>query len=787
VIPVEDEEKNNKELTEEPIRLGRRLADVNDGVKTGEFNGALTDTNGKGLPRVFDAIPDFVAVIDTRYEIVKANKALADILGVAREDLIGKKCYEVVHGTDAPPEFCRQAECLDSKVVATTEFFDDKLGGHFEVTTSPVFNENDEAVGSLHIIRDINERKRVEDALRKGEEWYRNLFEHANDAIIVRDLRGRTAAANGRAGELFGYPVEDLQQRRVAEFLTVGDDVYGKVFSGEGVITETTGVRNDGHVFPVEVSVRSTYWGDEVMVLMFVRDLTERKRAEETLRQSEERFRELAETLPETVFETDIDGKLTFVNRKAFDIFGYSKEDLNVGINIFDLFPPEELERARENFAKHLGGEEVGSSEYKVTKRNGSPFQVAIHAVPIVRNGNVEGIRGIVVDITEQKRIEEELAKAAKLESIGVLAGGIAHDFNNLLAVILGNVTYVKSNVPAIERERAVEALSAAERATLRARDLTEQLLTFSAGGAPVKETINIKRVVEESAAFSARGTNVRCISGAGDDLWPVDADESQIGQVINNLVINAVQAMPEGGEVRVRCDNYVAGSDKSPDMPALEEGKYVRISVADTGVGIPQEYVQKVFDPFFTTKYKGSGLGLSTSYSIVKNHGGVITVESEIGVGTTFNVYLPASDKPIKESEVGPDEVIPGEGRVLVMDDEASIRELVSEVLVRSGYEVDVAGDGAEAVELYKTAASSDEPYDAVILDLTVPGGSGGVEAIQELLVEDPGVKAIVSSGYSTDPVLANYDLYGFRGFIKKPFRIADLTKVLRDVIAGD
>ncbi len=784
---MEDAKKTSKELIDELTKLRRRLSEVNEGVKTGEFTGALTDTDVKGWQRVFEAISDFVAVIDTRYGIVRVNRALADKLGVDRDELIGKKCYEIIHGSDAPPELCRQAESLGDGIAFTAEFYDERLGGHIEVTASPVFGEGNEIAGSLHIIRDINERKRVEEVLRKGEERYRNLFEHANDAIIVRDLSGRTAVANGRAGELFGYPVEDLQQTRVAEFLTVGDDVYEKVLSGEGVITETTGVRNDGRVFPVEVSVRSTYWGDEVMVLMFVRDLTERKRAEETLRQSEERFRELAETLPETVFETDARGKLTFVNRRAFDLFGYSKEDLDAGISVFDLFPPEELDRGRENFAKHLRGEDVGSSEYKVTKKNGTLFQIATYAVPIVRNGNIEGIRGIVVDITEKKRIEEELAKAAKLESIGVLAGGIAHDFNNLLAVILGNVTYVKSNVPNIDSERTVEALSAAEQATLRARDLTEQLLTFSAGGVPVKKIINIRGVVEESAAFLVRGTNVRCIFGAGDDLWPVDADESQIGQVVNNMVINAVQAMPEGGEIRVRCDNYVAGPDKSPDLPALKEGKYVKISVADTGVGISPEYIQKVFDPFFTTKYKGSGLGLSTSYSIVKTHGGLITVESEIGVGSTFNVYLPASDKPVKESEVGPDEVIPGEGKVLVMDDEVSIRELVGEVLTRSGYEVDFAGDGAEAVELYKTAASSDEPYDAVILDLTVPGGVGGVEAIQELLIVDSGVKAVVSSGYSTDPVLANYELYGFKGFIKKPFRIADLTKIVRDVVAGD
>jgi PAS domain S-box-containing protein len=783
---MEDENKTEKELTAESTELRERLAEITEKGKSLERSEEAVKTVAEEWRRVFDAMSDFIVLIDRQYRVVKVNKALADRLRVGADELVGLKCYKSIHGTDEPPDFCRYGELLEDKAAHTAEFYDEKLGGYLEVTSSPVFNDSGELAGSLHVIRDINERKRVEDALRKGEERYRNLFEHAYDAILVRDLYGKIVAANSRAGELFGYPLEQLHQMKLSEILVLNAEAYAKVMSGEGVVVEAVGFRNDGTEFPIEASVRLTYWGDEEALLFFVRDLRERKRAEEALRESEEKFRELANSLPETVFETDAKGNLTFINREAFNVFGYSEDDFQAGLNVFDMFPEDEVARARENFSKVIGGVDHGITEYNVLKKDGTPFHIAIYSVPIIREDKPVGSRGIIIDITQQKRIEEELLKAAKLESVGVLAGGIAHDFNNLLAVILGNVSYVKSNVRTINCERVVEALSATERATLRAKDLTEQLLTFSQGGIPVKETINLVGIVEESAAFSARGTNVRCVFETADGLWPVDADESQIGQVINNLVINAVQAMPEGGEVRVRCENYVVGNDSTAGSPALREGKYVKISVEDTGVGIPQEYIQKIFDPFFTTKYKGSGLGLSTSYSVVRNHGGLLTVESDVGVGSTFMVYLPASDKSVKESKIGPYELVPGEGKILVMDDEFSIRELVGKVLTGSGYEVEFAEDGAKAVEMYKNAVSSGEPYDAVLLDLTVPGGVGGAEAVKELLAVDPNAKVIVSSGYSTDPVLANYKSYGFRGFIKKPFHIANLTKTVRAIIQG-
>jgi len=402
-------------------------------------------------------------------------------------------------------------------------------------------------------------------------------------------------------------------------------------------------------------------------------------------------------------------------------------------------------------------------------------------------------MQSTLIDITERKRMEEELLKAQKLESVGVLAGGIAHDFNNILTAILGNIGLAKMYA---EPEGKVHArLAEAEKASLRARDLTQQLLTFSKGGAPVTQTASIGDLVRDSASFAVHGSPVRLeFSIPPDDpsatdrtfasrqtLWPVEVDEGQISRVVNNLVINAVQAMPEGGAIRIRAENVTV---EAKQVPALEAGRYVKVSIEDPGIGIPGEQLPKIFDPYFTTKEGGSGLGLAASYAIVKKHKGLLTVESELGVGTTFRIYLPASGKEVRaRAETGS---LPptGTGRVLVMDDEEVVREVAAQMLSHLGYEADSAGDGAEAIELYVDAKESGRPYAVVIMDLTVVGGMGGKEAIRRLRVIDPEVKAIVSSGYANDPVMASFEAYGFNGVVAKPFRIQELSETLHGAI---
>jgi len=382
--------------------------------------------------------------------------------------------------------------------------------------------------------------------------------------------------------------------------------------------------------------------------------------------------------------------------------------------------------------------------------------------------------------MAEQKRAQEELQNVVKLESISILAGGVAHDFNNILTGIMGNVTLAKRYVK--PGEKVFDRLLEAEKACLRARDLTQQLLTFSKSGTLVRRSSSIASLLKESASFNLRGSGVRCEFSLPDDLWPVQFDEGQMNQVISNLIINAIEAMLESGVLNIRVKNAIIEEGSAVPLP---EGRFVEIAIQDQGIGIPEEKLDKIFDPYFTTKRKGSGLGLATAYSIIKSHSGCITVTSELNVGTTFCIYLPAAEKSSpskKEPEMDTD--FTGRGRILVMDDEEIIREMLGRMLTLDGYKVEVASDGAEAVEQYIRAREQGQPFAAVILDLTVPGGMGGREAIKKLLEVDPGVKTIVSSGYSNDPIVADFGKYGFKGVATKPYAATELENTLRNVL---
>ncbi len=348
---------------------------------------------------------------------------------------------------------------------------------------------------------------------------------------------------------------------------------------------------------------------------------------------------------------------------------------------------------------------------------------------------------------------------------------------DQMFIVIIDGVSMAKQGVS--PEDEAFDLLNEAEMASTRAQALTKQLLTFAKGGAPVKETASIKDILKESSSVALRGSKSRSELSIPEDLRPVDVDVGQISQVINNIVINANQAMPEGGIIQVAADNLRI--EDGHGLP-VKPGRYIRISIKDQGIGIADKHFSKIFDPYFTTKEKGNGFGLATAYSIIKKHNGHITVESRAGVGTTFHIYLPASDKAIPGKEKV--ELIKGRGKILVMDDEAPLLKMVGRMLAKLGYEAQFAKDGAEAIQMVKIAKEAEKSYDAVILDLTIPGGMGGKEAVKKLLEIDPEVKAIVSSGYSDDPVLSNFQEYGFKGMMPKPFEFQTLGKVLHEVL---
>jgi PAS domain S-box-containing protein len=533
-----------------------------------------------------------------------------------------------------------------------------------------------------------------------------------------------------------------------------------------------------------------------------------RSQIEKKLFQSEEIYHTLIDNIQDGLFLIQ-DGKLKFVNEAFSRIPGYTVDEV-LGMEFQDFVAPEDRDMVVDRYVRMMKGEKVLSNyEFHGIRKN-EKKRTTIYLVcsPIMYQGK-PAVLGTVKDITKRKQLEEQmqlindeleeriierttelkqtykqLYHAQKMESIGILAGGIAHDFNNLLTVILGNISLAKSDID--PEDRVFNVLLEAEDASLRAKDLTQELLTFSKGGEPIKRTISIAKLIEDTVNFTIRGTNVTCKFEIPDNLYNIDGDDVQITQVISNIIINADQAMLEGGTIRVRCENVTISSEhENTTLP--ENTNFIRISIEDHGTGISKEQISLIFDPFFTTKEKGSGLGLATAYSIIKKHGGQITVESEVGTGSTFYIYLPAAQE--KVSPKADMDVIekPSKGsgeRILVMDDDENIRFLLSEILTSYGYMTESACDGAQAIELYKKAYESTNQFDLVILDLTIPAGIGGKETIRELIKIDPDVKGIVSSGYSNDAIMANYRQYGFSGVISKPYRPDDLVRIVQDVL---
>jgi PAS domain S-box-containing protein len=502
-----------------------------------------------------------------------------------------------------------------------------------------------------------------------------------------------------------------------------------------------------------------------------LRSAEKRRKTEDKLRESEKRFRDLFENSPDAIFVEDLNGKVLDVNPAACQLHGRTREEL-IGEYVYSLIPPERREKAEVDFSKLVKGEHDQLESFSLTN-DVREVPVEIRARRIEYSGK-PALLLIVRDVTERKRAEAELLRASKLESIGILAGGIAHDFNNLLTAILGNVSLLMSHLD--KTDSIFEKIAEVEKASLRARDLTQQLLTFSKGGSPVKRPSTLVNLLKDAAQFALSGSNVRPRFEIPDDVWAVEIDEGQINQVINNIAINANHAMPEGGTVELKCENVII--DENTVLP-LRPGKFVKVSIRDTGIGIQKEHLEKIFDPYFSTKSKGFGLGLSTAYSIIKNHGGHITVESELGEGTSFFIYLPALElEAVEEEEEGVEEFY-GEGKVLVMDDEEAVRMVCGDMLEGLGFTVDYAENGEEVIEKYKK-----DHYDLIVMDLTIPGGMGGRDTIRELLNIDPGVRALVSSGYSNDPVMANYRRYGFQGVIVKPYKVDDLKATLQKVL---
>jgi PAS domain S-box-containing protein len=763
----------------------------------------------------------------------RANPALARMLGCASSDEVLKLNADQMRRIFVAPsrhEFLALFKTSDTVAKFESEIRQaDGSTAWIEESARAVRGPD----GELRLIRgsvsDISERKKAAADLAASEERYRVLFDHLPIGIVEYDYRPTAAwfeqlratgvtdladwlrahpdalrSASGRVTIVGANPatLRLLGLRSIEEGIANVERIYtADVYEArrrnflalwEGR-TQTDGEFTvhalDGRLlrliyrWRVPVIDGRPYFERTQLVLV---DVTEMKSAEQALAAERERLSVTLRAMSEAVITIDQGSLIQFMNDAAAELTGWPAAAA-IGHPLREVcvlgtdkpgqpiaapvaaalttdqpvdFPPYTLVRPREGPARCIEGR-----------------CVPVHDLKRRVNGAVMVMR----DVTHRSRLEADLLRASKMESIGVLAGGIAHDFNNLLSIVMGNISLALMDEHA--KAAASKWLTQAEKATLRAKDLTQQLLTFAKGGEPVRSAVPLADVVREAAQFALHGSSVRCDFNIASELRPADADKGQIAQVVQNLVLNAVQAMPNGGGIKLSVANETLAAGQ---VASLDAGHYLRLEIADTGRGIAPDHLARIFEPFFTTKEYGTGLGLATVYSVIQKHRGYITVESAMGTGTTFRIWLPAArvEPPPVTLTASPFEPI--KGRVLFMDDEEPIRMMTQALLSRLGLQVKVTCDGGEAVREFATARSAGQPYDVVIFDLTVPGAMGGADAMREILKIDPSAKGIVSSGYSSDPVMANFRAHGFRGSVPKPYRMADIARMIREVMAS-
>jgi PAS domain S-box-containing protein len=628
----------------------------------------------------------------------------------------------------------------------------------------------------------------------------RSIIENILDGMITIDEMGVICSVNSAAEKMFGYQAHELIGHRFTKLVPKTypkePDAQPVAWAWEqmakrtGSTTLALGRSSKLVSFPIEISLSEMEVDQKKLYVAMVRDVTERKRFEKEIAAEKESLAVTLRSIGDGVITTDVEGKIIMLNNEAERLTGWTSKDA-IGRSLKTVFNVA-IDLAAQARAQRSGYRNEAHSillslpeNATLTSRDSSEYIIEQVASPIRDNKNeVAGVVLVFRDITERQRNEAERRKAETLEQLGLLAGGIAHDFNNLLTAIIGNISLASLLLP--PDNELTTRLVDAKNASLRARDLAQQLLTFARGGAPIKKTASIGKLIQDTVSFSLRGSHSRSEFNFGAELWPAEIDPGQISQVIANLVVNADQAMPNGGTLRVSCDNFSYNPSTGAPIADLSAGEYIRIGIRDEGVGIPEDYLKRIFDPYFTTKSKGTGLGLATTYSIVKNHNGLITVESNLHQGSVFTVYLPAAThQELPVEQPGPiTTVMHGTGRVLVVDDEEAIRALVDFTLGHLGYQVVQAESALEGVNLYREKLEAGERFDLVILDLTLPGGMGGKEALKKLIEIDPTVNAIVSSGYATDATMSRYQDFGFRGVIAKPYEASELGKIVYDTI---
>ncbi len=790
-----------------------------------ESENALRESEGKYRSLASNADPMYM--IDRNFNYIVMNETLLSRLGLPLDKIIGRS-YGEFHSEEATNEFMQIAECVfKSSIPIHHAHRSERDNRYFLRTFSPVKSPDGINTIAITVVsKDISDRKKMEEKLVESEQRLHNVIQGSPIPTFVIGQDHKVLYWNTALEELTRINAEEIigttnhwrafysgERPCMADLLVdQAVDAIPQYYSNKYIksrliedayeVTDFFPELGDwGKWLRFTAAVVRDSRGDVVGAIETLEDVSEQKLGEQALRNSEQRLQSVIQGSPIPTFVIGKDHRIIYWNKALEELSGIKAEEV-VGTTdcyrsfysekrpvLADLLVDQALEAIPHWYFEKYTKSSLLDEAYEATDffselKGGGKWVRFTAAVVRDSRGDLVGAIETLEDVTERKRAEEQLIIVKKLESLGIFADGIAHDFNNLLSIVLRNIFAAKLSL-SDEHGLWREGLEIAEKAGLQAKELAHRLVTFAKGGEPIRKIGSISQLLMDSVDLSLSGSNVICEFSLPGDLWLIEMDDVQMRQVINNLVVNAREAMPEGGTITIDAENVnvTAGCG----LP-LKEGKYVKWSVKDHGAGIPQENLQRILDPYFTTKptatARGKGLGLAICYSIVKRHDGFIGVKSESGVGSTFFVYLPASPQGDSIKKAKMDQGGTRGGRILLMDDEETVRNATGIVLNYLGYDVEYAKDGKEAIDLYRTAKEKGWPFSAVILDLYVPGGMGGKEAMRELLAIDPYIRAIVSCGDSDDPVVSEFRKYGFFGAVDVPYDVEKMEKILNNLL---
>ncbi len=743
---------------------------------------------------IFNAVGEAIFVHDSiTGRIFDVNQRMCDMYGYTHDEVLQLNMGALSAGV-APYSADEAKSKLQAGLAGTPQIFDWQArakDGHLfwvEVSLSCARIGDDERM--IAVVRDISGRKKAENERNAAIARFQTLVDSLDALVYVADMESCEVLFINKYGrEIWG----DITGRQCWQALQANQS-GPCAFCTNDKLLDISGQPTGTYIWEFQNTLTKEWyecrdqaipWTDGRLVRMEIAfNITPRKKAEEDLAAEKERLAVTLSSIGDGVITTDINGGIMLLNAVAANLTGWSQQEAQ-GRPLTEIFNiiHEQTRKPCDNPVEKVmaSGQIIGLANHTaLIARDGRERKIADSGAPIRdRDGRIIGVVLVFRDVTDKQRMEEELAKIKKLESVGILAGGIAHDFNNLLAAILGNINVALLDINLEDSTRKL--LTEAEKASIRAKALTRQLLTFSTGGQPVKKIISIVDIIRDTAEFILHDSNISCQYSLPADLWLVNIDMGQISQAIQNIIINAMHAMPDGGTLGLACENI---DGLAPPITATSDTKkYIKIEISDNGIGIPAHLIDKIFDPYFTTKEEGSGLGLAITHSIISKHDGFMAVQSRPNQGTTFTIYLPVPDR---QEEPGSEQAMTMalKATVMIMDDEKLIRDVTTAMLHLLGHDVIFAQPGQEAIDLYRQYSEAGQPIDLIIMDLTIPGGMGGEKAVQEIHAINPEAKVIVSSGYSNDQVMANFQDYGFIAAIIKPFQMQDIKEAINKAL---